>query len=267
MLLRSQEMKTHDNPLPDLGLLQIYRDERLLVVDKPHGLLMHPSWLDKGQPDTLVGRVKRLFGREWQPVHRLDRPTSGLVIFSQEPALTTWLQANWSQQQKLYWAVVRGFAPQVAEVDYPLAPIRDDIADAGTLVKPAVAAVSRLVSLAETELPIELGRYRSVRYSLLALTPVTGRQHQLRRHLKHIFHPIVGDTTYGEGRHNRLQRELAGVQHLMLRAVGLRLQRPEQPPLSLRAPLPPSWQRLLTAYQLDYPLSSQQSDRQEQLFF
>ena len=242
--------KANDNVLASCGLSQIYKDAELLAVDKPPGLLMHPSWLDKGQVDTLVARVKRVHGRRWQPVHRLDRPTSGLVLFSASPSLTHWLQQHWSWQQKVYWAVVRGHLLGQGEIDHPLVPVQDDYAEGDLAAKEAVAAVSRYRHLASSELPVALGRYASARYSLVELQPLTGRQHQLRRHMKHLFHPILGDTTYGEGRHNRLQRQRTGLQQLMLRSVALRLRLPDDRSLRLDAPLSPDWQLLLADYGL-----------------
>ena len=94
------------------------------------------------------------------------------------------------------------------------------------------------VGLATVELPIPVGRYPQARYSLVELVPHTGRLHQLRKHLAHLRHPIVGDVRHGEGRHNRLFREHLGIRRLLLHAWWLALPHPHHDrPLRIRAPL------------------------------
>lgn len=226
----------------------LYQDEHLLVVDKPPGLLVHPSWLDKGATDTLVGRVRQQFGPGWQPVHRLDRPTSGLLLLAKGADVTRQLQAQWPQVQKQYWLVARGHVPASGFIDHALVPRMDDIADQGLAAKPAQDAQTRFRCLRQCSLPMAVGRYTEARYSLVEAEPITGRKHQIRRHMKHIFHPILGDTTYGEGRHNRLLREHFSCSQLLLRARQLRFTHPvSQQSLTVTAPLTEMWQQVLAA--------------------
>jgi tRNA pseudouridine65 synthase len=160
------------------------------------------------------------------PVHRLDRGTSGLLVFAFEAPVAAALAAQFAQRgvSKRYLAVARGTPPAEMLIDHPLAPPADPYAlRGGGAPQPAR---TRLRRLATAEIPVRVDRYPSSRYSLVELTPETGRRHQLRRHLKHVAHPIVGDATYGVGRHNRLFAERYGLSRLLLAAVGLEFVHP-----------------------------------------
>jgi tRNA pseudouridine65 synthase len=173
--------------------------------------------------------------RVW-PVHRLDRPTSGIVLFAlnREAAGSLGRQLQEHTVAKCYLAVVRGI-PADQTIDYPLKELplyRTDL----KLAEP-LEAVTHLKTLAQVELPVAVGRYPTSRYALVELTPVSGRRHQLRRHLKHIFHPIIGDTTYGDGVHNRHFRDHLGSHRLLLCAVALTVTHPRSgSPLTITAP-------------------------------
>ena len=158
-------------------------------------------------------------GQKVWPVHRLDRATSGVLLFAldADSAAAIGRQIMARTVVKRYLAVVRGFTESSGRIDHPLSTgdRRQD--------QPARTDYERLATL---ELPIPIGRYPSARYSLLSVWPRTGRTHQIRRHFKHIFHPLIGDTTYGEGRHNRLFRMEFGCHRLLLHAIDLLLQHP-----------------------------------------
>jgi tRNA pseudouridine65 synthase len=173
-----------------------------------------------------VQLLRDQLGRRVSPVHRLDRGTSGLLVFAFEPAVAAALAAQFAQRGvgKRYLAVVRGTPPEELLIEHPLAPPADAYAlRGGGAPQPAH---TRLRRLATAEIPVRVDRYPSSRYSLVELTPETGRRHQLRRHLKHVAHPIVGDATYGVGRHNRLFAERYGASRLLLAAVGLEFVHP-----------------------------------------
>lgn len=202
----------------------LYRDERLLAVDKPAGLLVHRSALDRGETRFALQQARALAGRRLWPVHRLDKATSGVLLFALDAEAARCVGGQFERQavDKRYLAVVRGWPRVEGVVDHALA---DDEDPAGGGM--ARAACTRWRRLATVELPFAVDRYPSARYALLALEPLTGRRHQLRRHMKHVAHPIVGDTTHGKGTHNRFFRERFGCARLLLACVGLRLAHPD----------------------------------------
>ena len=131
--------------------------------------------------------------------------------------------------QKTYLAVVRGYLSDSGKIDHALSEKRDQRRSKGTLAPkewPGKASVTHYQGLLTSEIPIACGRYSSSRYSLVALHPKSGRRHQLRRHLKHINHPIIGDTTYGQGPHNRLFRDNFKSHRLLLCATNLTFEHP-----------------------------------------
>jgi len=221
-----------DTPIPVL-----FRDNQLIAVHKPAGMVVHPTDLAREETVSLMLLVRRMVRQRVWPVHRLDRPTSGIVLFAmnREAAGELGRQLRAHEVEKIYLAVVRG-VPNDQIIDYPLKerPLyRTDLVRAEPL-----EAQTRLRCLARVELPVAVGRYPTSRYALVELNPVTGRRHQLRRHLKHIFHPIIGDTTYGDGVHNRYFRNQFDSHRLLLAAVSLTVTHPStNTPLTITAPL------------------------------
>jgi tRNA pseudouridine65 synthase len=184
----------------------IYQDEYIVAIDKPAGLLVHRSMLDKHETLFALQLVRDQINQHVFPVHRLDRPTSGVLVFALSPEVARLLGEQFSSQKvlKRYLAIVRGHAPEAGEIDYALKEQLDKIADKKVKQdKEAQPAFTRYRRLSEFEFPFPVSRYPSARYSLLSLEPKTGRKHQLRRHLAHINHPIIGDTTHGDGKHNQ----------------------------------------------------------------
>ena len=237
----------------------LYRDEHVVAVDKPAGLLVHRSALDARESRCAVQLVRDAVGARVYPVHRLDKPTSGVLLFSLTPDSARRMGELFATGGvcKTYLAVVRGHAPEGGLIDYPLREELDSTTDSAArqrkLAQPAVTAYRRL---AIAELPVAVGRYATARYSLMGLTPRTGRKHQIRRHMKHIFHPIIGDTTYGDGRHNRFFREWIGTRRLLLCAAGLTFEHPYtgEPLLSRHTSTPncaESWRRSASMRQAD----------------
>lgn len=208
----------------------VYEDEFLLVVDKPAGLLMHPSWLDKHETDTLASRVKHyLGGAKVHTVHRLDRPTSGLVVIGKQDSIARALAEQFAGRtvEKTYWAIVRGFTPESLIIDHPITEELDKIADrdASQLRQPQ-PAVTHFQRLGISELALPVSHYSKARYSWLQCSPKTGRKHQIRKHLKHIRHPIVSDSRYGCRHNNKLAAQSLGIHSLALRAISLSFQHP-----------------------------------------
>jgi tRNA pseudouridine65 synthase len=208
----------------------LYEDDWLLAVDKPAGLLVHPSWIAPARTPNLVSMLKQRFpGDTIHTVHRLDRATSGVMLFARDKAIAHALQTQFSERlvEKTYLCVTRGWTPSEGVIDYALKPTRDRIADAHSDPdKPAQEAISAYRRLGTVELPIPVGKYPAARYSLVEVRPKTGRKHQIRRHMKHILHPLVGDTKHGEGRHNRLFREHFNCHRLLLMATRIEFDHP-----------------------------------------
>ncbi|MCO6524556.1 MAG: tRNA pseudouridine(65) synthase TruC [Candidatus Schmidhempelia sp.] len=207
----------------------IYQDNYLVAINKPSGWLVHRSWLDKNEKVVVMQTLRDQIGQHVFPVHRLDRPTSGVLLF----ALSAEIARNLAEQfanshiEKRYLAIVRGFLIDEAVIDYPLVEELDRIADKfAQRNKSAQTAISYYKGLATFELPIAVGRYPTARYSLVELNPKTGRKHQLRRHLKHIFHPIIGDSKYGDLHQNRAFSQYFGVKRLMLHAESMSFTHP-----------------------------------------
>ena len=208
------------------GLPILYSDDSIIVVNKPSGLLVHRSPIDRHETRFAVQMVRDQLGRRVYPVHRLDKGTSGALAFALDRETARSLATAFASHEvvKTYLAVVRGWPTEHGEIDYPLAAVHDEYApSADTGPK---ASRTRFRRLETVELPHRVDRYPTTRYSLLELRPDTGRRHQLRRHLAHVSHPIIGDSTYGKGRHNRLFAELFGVQRLLLACVRLEFAHP-----------------------------------------
>ena len=199
----------------------VYSDEWLVVANKPSGELTVPGWA-RGERTTM-SNVRDLLGQRVQPVHRLDRATSGLVVLARDAATTAAISQAWqSSVKKGYVALVRGTIAEAGVIDHPV--LRGE---KGSERVPALTHFRRL------------GRSEHARCSLVEAEPRTGRLHQLRRHFKHLSHPIVGDVRYGDGRVNREFREHWRLQRLALHALWLELTHPVTgEPLRFRAPLP-----------------------------
>jgi len=227
--------------MTDRRLDILFRDEHFVAVTKPAGLLVHRSDLDRHETEFALQLVRDQMGRHVYPVHRLDRPTSGVLLFALSPEAARRAGEAFDSDlvRKTYLAVVRGIAAEAALIDYPLQELPERFAAKNEIVNgDAKEAVTAFRRLAVVELPLPLGKFPTVRYSLLEVRPRTGRRHQIRRHLKHLFHPIIGDTTYGEGRHNRLFRNELGCSRMLLHAAELSFPHPwSGEPVTISAPL------------------------------
>lgn len=218
----------------------IYLDDYLVAVNKPAGLLVHPSFLDNAETQTAMKLVRNLLDRWVYPVHRLDKPTSGILVFALSSEVARLLTAAFTDRSvsKEYLAVVRGYTSESQTIDYPLREIWDKMTDReSSKGKPAQQAVTCYERLATAELPFAVRPYPSARYSLLRVMPQTGRNHQIRRHLKHIFHPVIGDHKHGDNAHNRMFAEKLDSTRLLLHASRISFVHPvSNEQLSLHAP-------------------------------
>ncbi|RDE87569.1 tRNA pseudouridine(65) synthase TruC [Aggregatibacter kilianii] len=231
----------------------LYQDDVLVAVNKPAGMLVHRSWLDRHETQFVMQTLRDQIGQLVYPIHRLDRPTSGVLLFAlnSEIANLLCLQFEQKQTEKQYLAVVRGYVTGHGEIDYPLKIQLDKIADKFSQQdKAPQSAVTFYEGLQTVEMPYDVGRYATSRYSLVRLVPKTGRKHQLRRHMKHIFHPILGDTQYGDLHQNRALTEHTGCSRLMLHAEKLTFVHPmTQLPITIQAGLDAQWRNLMQTFQ------------------
>jgi tRNA pseudouridine65 synthase len=230
----------------------LYQDDYLVAVAKPPGLLVHRTGLDAGETRFALQMLRDQLGRPVWPAHRLDKGTSGVLLFALDAdtarALGQQFEAG-GTIRKTYLAMVRGWPAREGLIDHPLSRLPGDqrrprqgamdrpgsmerglddhrVLDDRPLAVEVQDALTRFRALARHELPLAQGNYTQTRCALLALSPLTGRRHQLRRHLKHIAHPIIGDATHGKGPLNRSVAGLLGVQRLWLHALRLELPHP-----------------------------------------
>ncbi len=240
-----------------LSLEILYQDEEIIAVNKPAGWFVHRSLLDPKVTDIVLQHLRDQVGRYLYPIHRLDRPTSGVLLFAFNEESARILSQSWQSHQviKRYLAIVRGYLTESGEINEPLTVMKDKIADRYEGVKEAQEARSLYRGFNTVELPLSTGKYPTARYSLVELIPETGRKHQLRRHMNHIAHPIIGDTTHGDLRHNRLFSKHYGVDRLLLHAYQLEIIHPtKKTALQIRAPLDNLWITLLIALGWENPL-------------
>ena len=215
-----------------------YQDESLVVVEKPKGLLVHRSAIDSQEHRALVQVLRDQLGQYIYPVHRLDKPTSGLVVCALNKQVARSLSEQFAQGNvsKVYRAIVRGHVTGISRIEHPL---RDEVDRRGNkLINGTPREATTEVEVAKhwtVRLPVD--RYPEGRYSSVYLRPHTGRFRQLRRHMKHCAHPIIGDVRYGKGTHNRFFETALGFRRLWLHAQSLEFTHPETGlPLSVVAP-------------------------------
>ena len=229
----------------------LYRDDSLLIVHKPAGLLVHRSPIDKHETGFALQYARALNdGQHVYPVHRLDRPTSGILLFARDSdtARSLGLAMMAGEVAKTYLAMVRGWPPEHGEIDHPLREESEDRRLKGE-EQPVRDALTYYRTLATTEIPVEIEKYPSSRYAVVELNPKTGRKHQLRRHMKHINHPIIGDANHGRGRHNRYFAERFGQGRLMLAATRMAFRHPVSgKPLTISAAPEASFLEVLSLF-------------------
>ncbi|MCG2592427.1 pseudouridine synthase [Ramlibacter sp. XY19] len=220
----------------------LYQDEDLVAIDKPAGLLVHPSALDAHEERTALQLLRNQLGERLWPLHRLDKATSGVLLFARNAeAARRWGMAyDAGEVRKAYLALVRGWPAERGEIDYPLAK-DPELPSEGQARLPAVTRYQRVATF---EWPFAVdGRHPTSRYALVQVEPLTGRRHQIRRHFKHIAHPLVGDTTHGKGAHNRAVARHLGLDRLWLHAAWVEL--PGMPRIA--AACGPEWSALSPA--------------------
>jgi tRNA pseudouridine65 synthase len=190
----------------------LFENENLIAIHKPHGLLVHKTSIAKDAKEFAVQILRNQIGQHVYPVHRLDRKTSGALLFAKNQEANARLQRLFREKKvnKTYRAIVRGYTSAAFTIDYPLKN-RSKLQNALTEVK----------LLQQFEIPVPLGKFDSSRYSLVELTPSTGRFHQLRKHMAHIMHPIIGDRPHGCNKQNRMWKKRFQMDQMFLVATQL----------------------------------------------
>jgi len=201
-------------------------------------LLVHRSMIAADTSEFAVQILRDQIGKKVSPVHRLDRKTSGILLFALTDQMNREMQMQFQEGkvQKKYHAIVRGFTPDSLEIDYPLK--RDD-----GLIQDAFTAFE---TIKRVELPLPFGKHATSRYSLVDLHPTTGRMHQLRKHMAHIFHPIIGDRPHGCNKQNRFFKEHFQMDSMLLHARQIQFEHPAlNRTITISADYQPEFKRML----------------------
>jgi len=188
----------------------LFEDTEFIAIHKPSGILVHRTRISE---DTVfvLQLLRDQVGYHIFPVHRLDRMTSGVLVFGKTKDAASSLSKLFREQQidKTYLAVVRGHLPATGTIDYALARSPDHQKQ---------PALTDYRTLDQTEIPHAISRYPTSRYSLVEVTPKTGRFHQIRKHFAHLRHPVIGDRPHGDCKHNKYLREKLGIRTMLLHA-------------------------------------------------
>lgn len=213
----------------DSQLKILFQDEALVAIDKPAGLLVHRSRIDAHATEFALQRLRDQLGQPVFPVHRIDRPTSGVLLFALSSGIAQSMCEQFESRStsKVYHAIVRGHPPANGTWSEPLIERRDETTDRlARTAKPAQDAITEFETMRSWVVPFSTGKYPHSRYSLVRVRPRTGRRHQIRRHFNHMAYPVIGDSSHGDRRHNRLFRVQFGIRRLLLVAKQLSFRHP-----------------------------------------
>lgn len=225
----------------------IFEDEHLVAINKPHGLLVHKSKIAKDAKEFALQILRDQIGQKVFPVHRLDRKTAGTLLFAKSTDVQKLLNAQFKNQEvkKTYWAIVRGYIDNEGRIDYALTNEKSKVQNAVTDYK----------CLARTEIDLAYGKHSTSRYSLVELRPKTGRHHQLRKHMAHIFHPIIGDRPHGCNKQNKLFKNHFKSMTMYLHAFKLNFKHPiSKNPVYVKSLLSNNFQTMIERLDFEYDL-------------
>ena len=196
----------------------LYQDDKMIAINKPPGLLVHPTRIAADVTESAMQLLRDQIGQWVYPAHRIDRKTSGVLLFALDKEMQSALSLLFKESEvlKRYMAIVRGYTEDEGEIDYALKNLEDKVQEAQTKYR----------TLRRSEIPLAHGKHSTSRYSLVELFPETGRYHQLRKHMAHIFHPIIGDRPHGCNKQNRLFKNEFEMTEMMLHAQSLSFEHP-----------------------------------------
>ncbi len=226
----------------------LYQDEHLVAINKPNGLLVHRTSIATNTDAFAVQELRNQLNTHVYPVHRLDRKTSGVLLFALSPELVAPIQAQFAEGKvsKTYWAILRGWSEDEGLIDYPLTN------DSGKTQE----AITAYKTLERTEIDLPFGKHKTSRYSLVEAYPKTGRMHQLRKHFAHILHPIIGDRPHGCNMQNKLFLEKWNMMTMLLHAKSLEFEHPvSHKKEKLTASLNSEFLKMLNTLEFDYASS------------
>jgi tRNA pseudouridine65 synthase len=219
------------------GTIQIiHSSDDLVAINKPHGLQVHRSRISGNAHEFALQQLRQAIGKQVYPSHRIDRKTAGVLLFTSSRELNSLIQQAFMNRQveKVYHAIVRGWLDDEGTIDYPLKNESGRLQD----------AITHYRSLQRSQIPLPSAGFTTSRYSLLEVRPITGRMHQIRRHLAHIFHPLIGDLKHGCNKQNRLLRWHIGLSIMLLHARSLRFTHPvDGIQVHIEAPYQPEYER------------------------
>jgi tRNA pseudouridine65 synthase len=196
----------------------LYQDENIVAINKPHGLLVHQSPIARDAEEFALQLLRDQLDQNVWPAHRLDRKTGGVLLFSLDQETNKLLQGKFrdNEMNKKYLAVVRGYFPERLKIDYPLRKENGVLQD----------ALTYLHLLSKSEVDFQIGTHPTSRYSLVEAHPETGRMHQIRKHLAHVMHPIIGDRPHGCNKQNRYFKHELQMDTMLLHAKSLAFKHP-----------------------------------------
>ena len=222
----------------------LFENDDFIAINKPHGLAVHRSKLVSNTDEFAVQLLRDQIGQRVNPIHRLDRKTSGVLLFSKNLGKTAELQSILTRSTKTYVAIVRGHINESGRIDTPLTNDKGDVQD----------AITNYANVQHTELAIPFGKFATSRYSLVKVSPETGRMHQIRKHFNHLRHPIVGDRPHGCNKQNKLFLEKWNMKTMLLHAVRLDLNLEGSEYLQINAPLSSEFERMIIELNFDREL-------------
>jgi len=196
----------------------VHQDEWIVAVNKPYGYLTHKSKIDPYATEIVLQQLRDQINKYVYPIHRLDRKTTGVLLFGLNADTHRQMSKLFQENKikKTYFAVVRGYFLGKGEIDYNL------VNEAGN----SQVAITGYENISISECPWPSGKFETSRYSLMKMSPLTGRMHQIRRHLSHVFHPIIGDRPHGCSKQNRIFKKLHGYTEMLLHAESIEFSHP-----------------------------------------
>lgn len=196
----------------------LYKDDYLVAINKPHNLMVHRSSIARDVSVFALQLLRDQLNKKVFPAHRIDRKTGGVLLFALYPKVQSEMHKLFRENKiyKTYYAIVRGFTDDHGIIDYPIKKENGQYQEAITTYK----------TMGKTELEVPFGKHPSSRYSLVEITPKSGRMHQIRKHLSHIDHPIIGDRPHGCNKQNRLFKERWQMKTMLLHAYRVEFEHP-----------------------------------------
>jgi tRNA pseudouridine65 synthase len=199
----------------------LYEDDQLIAINKPWGILVHRTGISEDRRFVLQMLREQMGGAYVYVIHRLDRGTSGVLLFAKSSEMASHLGEQFMARsvEKKYWAIVRGHVPEAVTVDYPLTD-----KESRNISLPAVTHFRRMDC---SEIDMAIGyKYPTARFSLVECELETGRRHQIRKHLAHLRYPVIGDVRHGDNKQNNFFKQTFEIPRMLLHARSLRIKHP-----------------------------------------